>query len=46
MSGLYLRLEQSSAGDFWRRLDVHNEEVQPVNMTGDLSQLGVCGVNE
>lgn len=46
VSKVYLRRGQSSAGDCWKRLDVHKEDVQHLNMTGDLSQLVVFGVNE
>lgn len=45
MSGVCLRPGRSSAGDCWKRLDVHEEEIQHLNMTGDLSQLVVLGVN-
>lgn len=39
--GFTLRLGRSSAGNCWKRLDVHKEEIQCLNMTGDLSQLVV-----
>lgn len=44
-SGVYLRHGRSSAGDCWKRLDVHEEEKQHLNVTGYLSQLVVFGGN-
>ncbi len=46
MSEVCLRPGRSSAGDCWKRLDVDEEEIQRLNVTGDLSQLVVFGVNE